>query len=229
MWLRTIRAAERGQDGEIGIAGKSPPKPVAGPRSRPPSVSPRKTWFFIPPKSPSVPSSPGLLPLSSLVALYGQRHSPSQSLLPLGAAVHLFPAPYWRSPRKYPRSLSHPQDPDARTLPSLSSFSSSIPALVPASHPNLGHPHFLPWISQTPGSCPLDTGDPWESPNFLCLLLPHRWDFLLITFLPLPGETFQKDTSVLDSQHSPQQMPLPLLFSSPLFSSYFSPPEGEFF
>lgn len=150
MWLRTIRAAERGQDGEIGIAGKSPPKPDAGPRSRPPSVSPRKTWFFIPPKSPSVPSSPGLLLLSSLVALYGQRHSPSQSLLPLGAAAHHFPAPYWRSPRKYPLSLSHPQDPDARTLPSLSNFSSSISPPVPASHPNLGHPHFLPWISQTP-------------------------------------------------------------------------------
>lgn len=63
MWLRAIRAAERGRDGGIGIAGKSAPKPAAAPRPRPPSASPVKTGFYMPPWSPTVPSFPWL-PLS---------------------------------------------------------------------------------------------------------------------------------------------------------------------
>lgn len=230
MWLRTIRAAERGQDGEIGIAGKSPPKPDAGPRSRPPSVShekPGSSYSRSPPRCP-VHQGYSLCPTWWLSMANATR--PPSPCSPLGPQLI----------SSQPRTGVHP----GNTLAPFLILKTPMPGPCPHSLPFLApYPLLSPLLTRTwgtltscpgfpkprPGSCPLDTGDTWESPNFLCLLLPHRWAFLLITFLPLPGETFQKDTSVLDSQHSPQQMPLPLLFSSPLSSSYFSSPEGEFF
>lgn len=119
------------------------------------------------------------------MALHQQSRSPSGSLLPLGVVAHLFPAPYSRSPLKYPLSLYHPQDSDARTLPHANFFfPSSIFPPVPTS------PHFLPSLEfpnlVRPGELSLRSLGIAKG-----LLLPHHWVLLLITFLPLCGEVFQ--------------------------------------
>lgn len=121
MWLRAVRAAERGQDPGIGIAGKSPPNPVLA-LDRGLLVSPRRKPVRHTPKVPveaQVPrATPSALPRGAL--------QPKPLTLPvplsLGAVAHLFPAPYSRSPRKYSRSLSHAQESDAKTLPTRQLF-----------------------------------------------------------------------------------------------------------
>ena len=147
--------------------------------------SPLKPGSPYPQSPPRCPLPQGYLPpRPSPVALYQQSRSPSGSLLPLGVVAHLFPAPYSRSPLKYPLSLSSSrlrcQDLATRQL----FFPSSIFPPVPTS------PHFLPSL---------------EFPNLVCpgelslrslgiakgFLLPHHWVLLLITFLPLSGEVFQ--------------------------------------
>lgn len=72
MWLRAVRAAERGQDPGIGIAGKSPPNPMLA-LDRALLVSPRRK------PGPSYPQSP--------------RRSPGPQGYPLRA-------PPWRSTAK---------------------------------------------------------------------------------------------------------------------------------
>lgn len=104
MWLRAVRAAERGQDGGIGIAGKSPPNLVLAP-DRGLLVLPAENPVRPTPKPPSMPTSPGL---------------PTPSALPGGAL-----------PAK-PLTLRVPASPwrGSSSLPSpILAFTSEIPSL----------------------------------------------------------------------------------------------------
>ena len=162
MCLRAIRAAERGRDGGIGIAGKSAPKPAAAPRPRPPSASPVKTGFYMPPLVPHGAQFPMATPLP-----FPGGHSVAKAsrtpLLSLGSAVaRLFsaglgiarplPRPILSSLLRYSHSLFSSSGPRARpfshtnhSFPSSSVFP-NLPFL-----PNLGRPLCAPSLPALPG------------------------------------------------------------------------------
>lgn len=135
VWLRAIRAAERGRDRGIGIAGKSAPKPAAAPRLRPPSASPVKTGFYMSPSSPTVPSFPKLP--SALPWWHSVAKASCTPLLSLGSPVaHLFsaglgiarplPRPILSSLLKYSHSRFSSSGPHARTFITHQPFFSQL-------------------------------------------------------------------------------------------------------
>ena len=162
VWLRAVRAAERGRDGRVKIAGKSAPKLGAVPRLRLPSASPLKTRFYMSPLSPTVPSSPGLPPLPSLVAFYqvakATRTAPASSRL---HSPPLLSRSRYRSPSSTPHTeftakiFSHPflilKTPHARTFltPTLL-FPAPYSPPVLAFLPNPGRPLCAPSLPDLP-------------------------------------------------------------------------------
>ena len=92
VWLRAVRAAERGRDGRVKIAGKSAPKLGAVPRLRLPSASPLKTRFYMSPCPPRCPVPQGYPLCPPWWRSTRWQKPPAPHPLPLGSIAHRFSA-----------------------------------------------------------------------------------------------------------------------------------------